>query len=942
MQVVQHNLASMFTQRELKITTGNKQKNTEKLSSGYRVNRGADDAAGLAISEKMRWQIRGLGRAADNIQDGISFIQTGEGALNEIHSMLGRIRELAVQSSNDTNTESDRENIDKEVQQIKKEMNRVYNTTQFNTLYIFRAPYVPSIDDGELKDYELYDTGMGSPASGIMINNKRYTWGELGLTSTTATDDWEKKFTDDNGELIWLTLNKGDDVTQMERHYLVEADDTGILINKLYAGKWDGGTPPITRDGDTYKLQFHGVDLSFEVESDEDRDTIIQRINGDGLFVNGWRAIPAGGSGTSAVSSSADNIQFNVTNTNKNSIANWAYQITADDTGVTLKQTAGNDGITHTKTPWASFTNTSGGQSFPISDWGTTDEGSNPVTLDSSAVYKYTDSGSAGYYTNNMQFTFQFTVDEVSKEQAKIGLTQNLTGGAVNAPIRSVTADAGVNVNNARGFDNFTFQRDKLNRDFGTTGASTAMTFTVDRAKISDGSVTDHEYRLKLSQAYGKLNTTTTTSTITRYAANPSEVFLDADGNTFTPAEGTYSYDQTIPGDEESTPSTSGPVASYVTNTGLDPAYTHHTEDTSSFSPSGTKTIERVLTYQDGTETKTGKVQLTYQLSQATHTKTDASYETSGGGLVNYVSDGAGGYNQVSSSDYYVVGSGDKTEWDGTAYHSLTPADGSAQRYVQTGDGWKDTVTYNLYHYSYAAKKESEIILNGSQSGTFLDTNGGAATSKTITDANGIAHAYYTDAQYRNVTLSSGAGQTLNLIFSGGSDARTSTVTVTPNGPATRTFTKGAQTGGGATDTALVLKVNAPDKLLHIQAGALGGQSIDLEWPSLSNSIVGISSAKVTSFGTSQAAIRMADEAISYISDVRSRFGAYQNRLEHAYDIDRNTEENTQAAESRIRDTDMAKEMVSYSKNEILAQAGQAMLVQANQQPMGILTLLNG
>ena len=105
----------------------------EKLSSGLRINKAGDDAAGLAISEKMRGQIRGLDQASKNAQDGISLIQTAEGALNETHDILQRMRELAVQSSNDTNTDDDREEIQKEINQLTSEINRIGNTTEFNT-----------------------------------------------------------------------------------------------------------------------------------------------------------------------------------------------------------------------------------------------------------------------------------------------------------------------------------------------------------------------------------------------------------------------------------------------------------------------------------------------------------------------------------------------------------------------------------------------------------------------------------------------------------------------------------------------------------------------------------------------------------------------------------------------------------------------------------------
>ena len=139
--VVQHNLTAANTNRQLGITTSGLQKSTEKLSSGYKINRAADDAAGLSISEKMRNQIRGLNKASDNAQDGISLVQTAEGALNEVHSMLQRMSELSVQAANGTNDTTDRSSINDEIQQLKTEIERVGSTTQFNKMNILDGTF---------------------------------------------------------------------------------------------------------------------------------------------------------------------------------------------------------------------------------------------------------------------------------------------------------------------------------------------------------------------------------------------------------------------------------------------------------------------------------------------------------------------------------------------------------------------------------------------------------------------------------------------------------------------------------------------------------------------------------------------------------------------------------------------------------------------------------
>ncbi|MCI8338975.1 MAG: flagellin [Lachnospiraceae bacterium] len=139
--IVQHNMAALNTNRQLGITNKSLSKSTEKLSSGYRVNRAADDAAGLSISEKMRGQIRGLNQASANAQDGQSLIQTAEGALGEIHEVIQRMRELTVQAANDTNVSADRNAIALELQALSSEINRISSQTEFNTMKLLSGGF---------------------------------------------------------------------------------------------------------------------------------------------------------------------------------------------------------------------------------------------------------------------------------------------------------------------------------------------------------------------------------------------------------------------------------------------------------------------------------------------------------------------------------------------------------------------------------------------------------------------------------------------------------------------------------------------------------------------------------------------------------------------------------------------------------------------------------
>ena len=143
--IINHNISALNTHRQLSINNSAMAKNLEKLSSGLRINRAGDDAAGLAISEKMRAQIRGLNMASKNAQDGISLIQTAEGALNEVHAILQRMRELAVQAANDTNTVEDRQNLQKEVAELIKEIDRIANDTEFNTQTLLDGTFTSKV-----------------------------------------------------------------------------------------------------------------------------------------------------------------------------------------------------------------------------------------------------------------------------------------------------------------------------------------------------------------------------------------------------------------------------------------------------------------------------------------------------------------------------------------------------------------------------------------------------------------------------------------------------------------------------------------------------------------------------------------------------------------------------------------------------------------------------
>ena len=176
--IVQHNLRAMNSNRMLGLTQATQSKSTEKLSSGYKINRAADDAAGLAISEKMRRQIRGLSQASLNAQDGVSCVQTAEGALNEVHDMLQRMNELAVKAVNGTNQDEDRNYIDAEVSALKTEIDRVSATTTFNKKNLL---------DGSFTDVELQVGAETATDNQIKVTIASMNTAGLGIDGVSVT-----------------------------------------------------------------------------------------------------------------------------------------------------------------------------------------------------------------------------------------------------------------------------------------------------------------------------------------------------------------------------------------------------------------------------------------------------------------------------------------------------------------------------------------------------------------------------------------------------------------------------------------------------------------------------------------------------------------------------------------------------------------------------------
>ncbi|MDF2925424.1 MAG: hypothetical protein K0R57_4338 [Paenibacillaceae bacterium] len=377
---INHNIAALNTLRQLGNNTTGSSKNLEKLSSGLRINRAGDDAAGLAISEKMRAQIRGLDMASKNAQDSISLIQTAEGAMNETHSILQRMRELAVQSSNDTNTVEDREKLQKEIDQLTSEINRIGKTTQFNNKNLLNgdlsSKYVaagtPETHVVKAVDAEV-DVNF---ATGVTYNN----------VSTTGTKPADFKVTvaaDDGALFNWDAIDDG-------------ATNT-ITVTKTTAGlkveiAADDGTDSLDVEADlvansdgSYSYNAHGVSFTLS-KADYDgmgaTDTVVVDLSA--IATAATDTDVSGTYGTKSNYTTATDGSSAVTLTNGvnviddfkvddalTNVANVTIAFDGTDLVVSLKDKAGADvaktTIT-TVTPGTAYTFDNYGVSFTIND----------------------------------------------------------------------------------------------------------------------------------------------------------------------------------------------------------------------------------------------------------------------------------------------------------------------------------------------------------------------------------------------------------------------------------------------------------------------------------------------------------------------------------------------------------------------------------------------
>ncbi|NOU99473.1 flagellin N-terminal helical domain-containing protein [Paenibacillus planticolens] len=784
---INHNIAAQNTHRQLAGNTAAAGKSLEKLSSGLRINRAGDDAAGLAISEKMRAQIRGLDQAQRNAQDSISLIQTAEGALTETHSILQRMKELATQAANDTNTADDRGEIQKEINQLTAEINRIGNTTEFNTKKLL---------NGDI-----------SEKSGVVTIDKTTNPFNAG-TTTISNPDLDKNSSLKAGN---YTIDVIDTVTKSATHTADNAiKDVSVGANStLNSGDYE------IRIGQT---QTKNASL----------DTPAGSVTGVSI----------------APTSTLANGAHEVTITRTDSVATGAF--TGANTGLTA------DGITVTG-------NNPVSGSFDVKTVGVLGAVNNGTVGPGAAGALTLSLDNPSALSNGVGYQLAY-----ADEGNGIFSVQLMDTDGTTALTDKVILDNNV--------QNYQFKALGSTNDFGVSfKTATGVNTTLTGANAGGNHQT---FDVSSTVTLSKGGSTVGTTSIAAGAAAGSVTIGD-----FTIAHG---VGNTIKNGTDSFTVTNDLAASFDGG----PAVT--------FTAGSTVTFANGVSIDTRADSTTYSASNTYDLTVGTATAYTATVHDANGGVVV-------GTQTLTDGSTYNLGNGvDLTigTLTGPTTHafSVTAATTKTAKLTNTTTG--DTTT------------KSDIAANSTiDFGNGLKVNMGAKTNgqAAFTVEGGV--------EDRSLSMQVGAnqGQSLSMNVA---DMRASALGIT------------------SSDASAVIK----DTSGNVITGAAwtttkqsnnGTDNVNVEY-----------SLDVSDATKASAAIKVLDNSINAVSAERSKLGAYQNRLEHTINNLGAASENLTAAESRIRDVDMAKEMMEFTKNNILSQAAQAMLAQANQQPQGVLQLL--
>jgi len=827
--IIQHNIMAMNAYRNYMNNTSALSKNLEKLSSGYKINRAGDDAAGLAISEKMRAQITGLDAAQKNVQDGISLVQTAEGAMQEVQDMLNRMVYLATQSANGTyDSDVDRANLQKEVDALSDEINRIADSANFNGIKLL---------DGSLEDGA---TGIGATATAITIAAKA-----ADQTDPTAG-----------------TILKSPTVTAGKTSFDVELHNVSLTAN----------------DGDTFKLTIGSDDITLTVGTADE-------------VAAGTAQLTAGTvTGTQIATAAAAALNKTPGTTNK--IDGELFTVTASGAKLSFVQAnnpAGDDNVVQANQQVSlSFTSAAADSSVDLTNKIT----SMVAVAGTDATYVAGSNSLGANLDTNLTMTdssFNETAllaaaNELNKDgNGAISATWNGTNKTIDLVLDGIVIASSQEITTE---GQTLSQNEELALNFKSKQGTPVElgTITLKNTNAADYDVTS--ISSKATNLVTENGTPDTTATISygsdaniKAAVEAKGVSADADLK-IVYANSKY---QLMAGD------TLIAEGTFATNK-------------VTFKDGGGNTLVEL----DGT---TGTV-TTAQFQTALATAKDLGVDYKGASAAGK-RDGTWNIATTNNVQGAVAGA----------------AQEASTFFALTADMVKDgnAITIGQDTYTFAVGKDSKVDTSGAK---VIDLKAFEAGDAKLIDAAG--------AKLTEKFAASNSGQ-----FTLGYNEDNDNLTVREVGTQTKyttelqsveEFQKLFSFGtAGTTGKGLILQIGDTSDPYNQLSVNVEDMHVDA---------LGIGDISILDQDSAAKAVNKIKEAINSVSMTRGTLGATQNRLEHTANNLSVMEENIQDAESAIRDTDIAEEMMAYTKNNILIQSAQAMLAQANMVPQGVLQLL--
>ncbi|MDR3164617.1 MAG: flagellin, partial [Synergistaceae bacterium] len=817
---VMHNIPSLQAYNALTATNSALQKSINKLSTGLRINGAADDAAGLAISEKMRAQINGLDRAASNAQDGISMIQTAEGALSETHSILQRMRELSVQAANDTLTQEDRQYIQLEVDQLSEEITRIANTTQFNKKKLLDGSAAVLWSSDKLATKALVNGGLRQTDQ---FGQKAAVEGNFKISINAAPGQAQIQKTDifkikHENVIMNLSIDKNKGFED------IEVDNLPAGMYNVYQGGATGATVQI---GGTYGITTAEFSKSFSINKASINQATLDNTN---ILLE-----------VIDVNTGAGTVTFRA-QVNTLSVDGTVHSYSDDNLIVSTKGVASGYnalGFTFSQANAIALKSNSAAAAFGIG---------NKIVINMSAnkTLAVDSDGKTVASTKVTDIVISATVNPNWPNAWYANVAKPASGGKVITNRYTIDAEAVQNkdiqfknfyLNSANGtvYEGnviITFN-DKFVKDSKLTSSTTALRATFEAAYV--GQVAKGDVKLR-------------------------------DLDKFWDANGKFLLD--------------------------DP------KELTIYQGNGDKTS--VMLYATDTlEDVRGKLNdaVANGLGQGQYVKTP------GAEFVSFVEDKTIGPkgkvidagNQINDNPMSVPGT--------LVIRSLIPGSNGGLNF--SGD--EDLI-----------KALSLNVIQESKDNTFRVSIADAHNGKNVAS----------NVKITGNVLYGVVNPNVDVEFDMMAD-----VNVTWN-ETTKKFDLAADSG--TYETILHLA----DNTTVFQIGANQGEDMGVNIGDMSSHALGVDKVLVTDRDSAARSITVIDNAISKVSTQRAKLGAYQNRLEHTINNLTTASTNTTAAESRIRDADMAKEMMEFTKLNILSQAGNSMLAQANSLPQNVLSLL--